>query len=204
VYRYRGPFPDPQLKFIITSKIILNNLNYYNMDAYMGVIMPFAGNFAPRNWMSCEGQLLAISTNSALFSILGTTYGGDGRNTFALPDLRGRACVGQGQGPGLSQYSPGQKAGLEHTTLVLGQIPAHTHPLTLACNPDGSASPDPTNGYFAVAPDNLYSPSSSGAVMALQTNAASITGGSQPFSNLRPYLALYQIICTYGLYPSRN
>jgi microcystin-dependent protein len=174
------------------------------MDSpFMGIIMAFAGNFAPQGWMSCEGQLLPISTNTALFAILGTTYGGDGQVSFGLPDLRGRAAIGQGAGPGLSNYVLGQQAGTETTTLTIAQLPAHNHALALQANADGAATPDPTNGYLSIASSNMYETTSS-AAMATQNNAAALAGGSQPFEILAPYLAMYQCIATEGLFPTRN
>src|SRR3977135_1047673 len=101
------------------------------MDAYIALILLFGGNFEPRNWAFCNGQIMSISQNTALFSLLGTTYGGNGQTTFALPDLRGRVPVGQGQGPGLSNYSLGQVAGAENLFLSIAQLPSHTHAITL-------------------------------------------------------------------------
>jgi microcystin-dependent protein len=168
---------------------------------FLGMVMPFAGNFAPRGWVSCEGQLLAIQQNAALFSLLGTSYGGNGTSTFALPDLRGRAVIGQGMAPGLSPYSTGQKGGTENTTISINNLPPHTHTITIQANGDGSSASDPTNDYLAVAPDNIYATSGN---VNMASQPAGVTGGSQPFSNLRPYLAMFQIIATSGVYPSRN
>src|SRR3546814_13601589 len=113
------------------------------MEPFLGQIMMVGFNFAPRGWALCQGQLLPISQNSALFALLGTTYGGDGRTTFALPDLRGRCAIGMGQGPGLSAYQQGQMAGQENVTLIQTQIPTHTHYIS-ASNADGTVT-DPTN-----------------------------------------------------------
>jgi microcystin-dependent protein len=111
---------------------LINKKPYLTMDQYIGQLMLFAGNFAPRGWAFCHGQLLSIAQNSALFSLLGTTYGGDGRTTFGLPDLRGRAPIGMGQGPGLSNITQGEMAGAAAVTLTTAQMPAHSHPVTLA------------------------------------------------------------------------
>jgi microcystin-dependent protein len=184
------------------------------MDPILGTIIIFAGNFAPRGWALCAGQLLSISQNSALFSILGTTYGGDGVQTFALPDLRGRAPIGQGQGPGLSNYVLGEKVGTENTTLNINQMPMHTHVATTAMKvssqqgdqvtPVAASSisavkdinGDPAKGFSSQTPDI-------GLTNAI-TNTNGMAGGSQPFSLLQPVLCINYIIALQGVYPSRN
>lgn len=167
-------------------------------------------SFAPRGWAFCYGQLLPIAQNQALFSLLGTTYGGDGRTTFALPDLRGRCAVGMGQGPGLSNYSQGEMAGQEHVTLIQTQIPAHTHALT-ASSANGTVS-DPTNAVIAnnqvtiergnTVPGNAFNPGPANTVMNPQ--AIQPAGGSQPHENRQPYTAMNYIIALQGIFPSRN
>lgn len=172
------------------------------MEAYLGQIMLFAGNFAPTGWMFCEGQLLRITDNQALFSVLGVTYGGDGRTTFALPDLRGRAPIHPGAGPGLSHYDPGQRGGAETHTLTTGQLPAHTHPATakapsppryfLSPSPHGTVWVDGTEG-------NPYEE------MPTETDVTvGETGGGLPVNNMQPYLAINYIIAVQGIFPSRN
>lgn len=173
------------------------------MEGYIAQILFFAGNFAPRNWAFCQGQILSIAQNTALFSLLGTTYGGNGQTTFALPDLRGRVAVGTGQGPGLSSITLGQVAGTETTSLLVTQLPAHTHALN-ASTAAGDASV-PTNALLANsgALDREYKAATS-ADTAMHTTAIGATGGSQPFSIRNPYLGMNYIICLFGIFPSRN
>ena len=186
---------------------------------YIGEIIIFAGNFAPRGSALCQGQILSIAQNTALFSILGTTYGGNGQTTFALPDLRGRGPVGQGQGPGLSSYSLGQVAGSETTTLTVNQMPAHTHTATATSTLNASTTKatlqTPVAGaVFGKSVDTtgtavpvIYCPAGTPATVALAgagTVTNSITGGSQPFSILDPYLCLNFTIYLQGIFPSRN
>jgi microcystin-dependent protein len=180
-------------------------------EPFLGEIIMFAGNFAPRGWALCNGQILSIAQNTALFSILGTTYGGNGQTTFALPDFRGRVPVSQGQGPGLSAYDLGEVTGVENTTLLINQMPAHNHTATVTINPAASplsASEDPTNAVpaggsqqsiYASAPDGT---TKMNAGMATATIAPA--GGSQPFSIIQPLLCVNFIIAIQGIFPSRN
>lgn len=173
------------------------------MDSFIGSIILFAGNFAPRGWAFCDGQLLSIAQNSALFSILGTTYGGDGRNTFALPDLRGRVPVQQGQGPGLPNVSLGEHAGSPTVTLTTGQMPAHNHSVAASqnattTNPSGGVPANDARG----TPLSIYAAQSDGTQMNPQM--IGVAGGNQPVSIQQPYLGLNFIICLQGIYPSRN
>lgn len=186
------------------------------MDSpFLGTIIAVGFNFAPRGWALCSGQLLPISQNSALFALLGTMYGGDGINTFALPDLRGRVAVGMGQGPGLTDVAIGEKSGTENVTLQLPNMPAHSHPAIskmLVSNkpatlPQASAgnslaaivdiNSDPSKGYSTEVPN-------------VELNAGTInltignTGANSPFSVKQPYLGLNYIIATQGIFPSRN
>ena len=189
-------------------------------DPFIGEIMIVPYNFAPRGWAFCNGQILSISQNTALFSLLGTTYGGNGQTTFALPDLRGRVAISSGQGPGLSNYSLGQMSGTENTTLLAAQMPAHTHVMSLGTlaaaarvrNAGGnSASPvgnvpaaeaaGVTATYSNLAPDASMA---SGAVALSGVPTAAATGGSQPFSLIQPYLTLNFCIALVGIFPSRN
>ena len=172
-------------------------------EAYIGSIVLFAGNFAPRGWAFCQGQLLSISTNTALFSILGTTYGGNGQTTFALPDLRGRVPIGPGQGPGLTPVTLGQQAGSESVTLTVSQMPAHNH--SVACDAAAADNAVPTNNYpgnpGSLSGATLYGPTPTATMAPAMISAA---GGSQPFSVQQPYLGLNYIICLEGIFPSRN
>lgn len=180
------------------------------MEQFLGQIIMVGFNFAPRGWAFCDGRLLPISQNAALFSLLGTTYGGDGRTTFALPDLRGRTAVGMGQGPGLSQKVQGEMSGAENVTLLHTQMPAHAHSL-MASTADGTTN-EPTNAVIAankvpidrsnVVDGNAFVQSSPTTVMNPQSIGAA--GGNQPHSNMQPYLAVNYVIALEGIYPSRE
>jgi microcystin-dependent protein len=161
---------------------------------YVGEIRIFAGNFAPAGWMFCEGQLLPISENETLFNLIGTTYGGDGQNTFALPDLRGRLPIHQGNG-----FIQAQTGGAETVTLTVNQTPAHTHPMVASSN--NASVANPAGSVLAQTP--TYTPYISGAAPNAAL-AASIgpTGGSQPHNNFQPYLCLDFIISLFGIFPS--
>jgi microcystin-dependent protein len=170
-------------------------------EPLLGSLMLFAGNFAPRGWAFCNGQLLPISQNSALFSLLGTQYGGDGRTTFALPDLRGRVPIGPGQGAGLSNYQVGQKTGFEETTLTAANLPSHTHTLNASSSPGTSSSP---NGNLpAVNRDGILHYGSSADVTMSSASVAN-TGGGQPINNVQPVLGIHYCIALQGIYPSRS
>lgn len=178
---------------------------------YLGQISMFAGNFAPRSYAFCNGQLLAINQNQALFSLLGTTYGGDGRTTFALPNLQSRLPIHVGNGPGLSNYNLGQAAGSQMVTITSAEMPAHTHTLE-ATQTDATATAigetvlpgKPTAGNNPA----FYAAQGSGQAPltfdALNAAACSATGGSQPHTNLMPSLCISFIIALQGIYPSRN
>ena len=172
-------------------------------DPILGCIYMFAGNFAPRGYALCAGQILSISQNTALFSLLGTSFGGNGQTTFALPDLRGRAPVGVGNGPGLPQYVLGEQTGSPSVTLTVTQMPAHTH---LVSASESSDTTDPNNSFLANdsrgTPANVYATTSDGTL--LNPQAVSIAGGSQPVSIQNPVLAINYIIATQGIFPSRN
>ncbi|MDQ2771522.1 MAG: tail fiber protein [Bacteroidota bacterium] len=179
------------------------------MENYIGEIRIFAGNFAPLGWLFCNGQLLSISDYEALFTLLGTTYGGDGQNTFALPNLQSRAVVGVGQGPGLSNYVLGQSAGTENVTLTTNQLPTHSHQVQAAPKAHtGTPTQDnPAGAYLGDGGGSIYAPSSgtghlaNGAFTGGQVSAA---GASQAHSNIQPLLATNYIIATEGIYPSSN
>lgn len=165
-------------------------------DYYLGEIRLFGFNFAPRGWALCNGQLMSISQNSALFALLGTTYGGDGITTFALPDLRGRVAIHQGQGPGLSSHVMGEVGGTETVTLTTNQMPSHAH------NPLGSAGAQTTNRPDGAAPAQGGNYSTPDASHPMATT--SVVGGSQPHNNVQPYLTMNYCIAVTGIFPSRN
>jgi microcystin-dependent protein len=171
-------------------------------EPFVGEIRMFAGNFAPRGWALCDGQLLAVSQNDALFSLLGTIYGGDGRTTFGLPDLRGRVPIHQGTGPGLSPRPLGAKAGAEDVTLTTNQLPSHSHPIQATRNLGTAA--EPTNRVLArsTSLDRYIGVTNPTAAM----NASSVTsvGGSRSHTNLMPFLCINFIISLFGIYPSRT
>lgn len=170
-------------------------------EPFIGQIVMFGGNFAPRGWAFCNGQLLAISSNQALFSILGTTYGGDGRTTFALPDLRGRFPMHEGQGPGLSNRQLGQKSGTETVALNVNEMPGHSH--ALKCNTARGNADNPQNAVPADADrDRIYSTSGPNADMSSQ--AIANIGGGQPHNNMPPFQVVNFIIALVGVFPSRN
>ena len=174
-------------------------------EPYLGSIVIFAGNFAPRGWAFCAGQLLPISQNTALFSILGTTFGGNGQTTFALPDLRGRAPVGAGQGPGLTDVNLGEMAGQENVTLLTANMPSHSH--LINCDNSGESSAAPSGLIPGVAGDrganvNIYSNNAANATMNAQMVAPA--GNGLPFGIRDPFLGLNFIIATEGIFPSRN
>ena len=168
------------------------------MDPFIAQITMFGGNFAPRGWALCDGQLLAISQYSALFSILGTTYGGDGRTTFGLPDLRGRIAMHPGNGPGLSPRNLGEKSGSENNTLQTNQLPPHNH--TLLAKEEANAA-DPGGTFIAGTGINAF-----GTNLDKTMNAAAIgnTGGGQSVNNIQPFQCVNFIIALVGTFPSRN
>lgn len=177
------------------------------MDPTMAVIAMFAGDFAPKYWAFCSGQLLSIAQNSALFALLGTTYGGDGRTTFGLPDLRGRIPMHSGQGPGLSSYQLGQIAGTETTTLTLQNLPAHTHQASFSFSVSSAAAnaDEPAGNVPALTSINAYNQGISPNGQLGGVNAVvQPTGGNQPFSIRQPYLGINFIIAMQGIFPSRN
>ncbi|BDD05132.1 phage tail protein [Aureibacter tunicatorum] len=193
------------------------------MEGVIGEIRMFGGNFAPRAWAFCQGQLLAISSNQALFSILGTTYGGDGRTSFGLPDLRGRAPLSAGTGPGLSTRKLGSRSGTETVTLTQNQMPQHTHiaqftqtagVTNISAVADSANQEDPTNHYLAAAniagTNQIYSNDTPTTTMGPSpvtvTGNVTVynTGGSQYHNNMQPYLVVNYIICLQGVFPSRS
>lgn len=172
------------------------------MDQYVGEIRMFGGNFAPLGWAFCNGQLLSIAENDLLFMLLGTTYGGDGQTTFAVPDLRGRVPIHMGQNPTTgTSYPLGQMAGTETVTLTSQQMPAHTHAVN-AVSTDGT-EPNPSNALWATS--NLYEFSEQGiATTPMLTTAVSAVGGSQPHDNIMPFQCVNFIIALEGLFPHQG
>lgn len=168
---------------------------------YIGEIRMFAGNFAPQGWATCDGQLIAISENDTLFNLIGTTYGGDGQTTFALPNLAARVPIHTGSN-GTSTYTLAQNGGVTSVTLTANQIPVHSHPFIGDGNAANTTSGDPTNAFYGnTTPNKIYSagtnPASLHPMMTLPSQ-----GGSQPHDNMQPYLAITFIISLYGIYPS--
>lgn len=174
-------------------------------EPFIAEIRIFAGNFAPRGWAFCNGQLLPISQNTALFSLIGTTYGGDGRTTTALPDLQGRVPMHPGQGPGLTSRRLGQRGGVAEVALTEAQMPSHQHGLVgsgaaarTAPTPAESRSLGPSRGAHA------YHTDTSSNLVPLGGGASPASGGGQPHNNLQPYIAMNFIIALVGLYPSQS
>ncbi|CAL2093040.1 phage tail protein [Tenacibaculum sp. 190524A05c] len=207
----------------------LSNNTANAQEPFIGEIRMFAGNFAPRNWAFCDGQLLAINSNTALFSILGTQYGGDGRTTFALPDLRGRVAISAGRGPGLQDYRQGPGFGAEFRTLTQAQMPNHTHAasfngtggsatIAIPAVADAGANGEPdesqhlATGEFSNQEVQIYSSDEADTTLkpflAPVTAAGTVTvgqaGASQSFDNRQPYTVVRYIICLQGIYPSRS
>ncbi|AXT51507.1 phage tail protein [Aquimarina sp. BL5] len=196
------------------------------MEGTMAEIRIFGGSFAPRNWAFCAGQLMPISQNQALFSLLGTIYGGDGRTTFALPDLRGRVPIGPGTGPGLTNRREGQRGGAEYNILNANQLPSHNHTATFNANAvanisvpvlaDAADLADPSNATLATSEDTggsevkTYSNQPSDATLKPFTAPLAgnidvgLTGNNQPINNMQPWLSTYYIICLQGVFPSRS
>ena len=172
-------------------------------EPFLGQIMQVGFNFAPRGWATCDGQLLPISQNTALFSLLGTSFGGDGQVTFALPDLRGRVAKHVGNGAGLNPVSWGQRGGDENVILTQSELPAHTHTVTPRCNKGTADSDTPVNGYPAVdeGATETYHTVADANMGALTSSSA---GGGNSFDIRNPYLGIYHVIALLGLFPSRN
>jgi microcystin-dependent protein len=177
------------------------------MDQYIGQILMVGFNFAPVGWALCNGQLLSIAQNTALFSLLGTTYGGDGIQTFALPNLQSRVPIHQGQGTGLSPYVIGQAGGTENVSLQVNNLPAHNHPAN--CNNGLGTVPDPTNAYWAQVASGQRDPVSYSAYTPatnkqMAPTAIGMTGNNVPVPNIQPYLCINFIIALQGIFPSRS
>jgi microcystin-dependent protein len=180
------------------------------METYIGQVRMFAGNYAPSNWLICDGSILQISQYDVLFSLLGTTYGGDGSTTFGIPDLRGRMVVGQGTGPSRTPRVLGQMAGSESVSLTAANIPVHSHPVSVSTSPSNTASA--TNNYLG-APIDTSTPSTkvlnylpntfaTKTIVPLDSATIGIAGGSTSHENRMPFVCISYIIATNGLYPS--
>lgn len=177
------------------------------MEGTMAEIRMFAGNLTPKNWAFCNGQILSISSNQALFSLLGTTYGGDGINTFALPNFQSRVPVGAGHGPGLSLYTQGQLGGTENTTMQINQMPYHTHGITGTLKVgDGADTTSPADAYPGSPSAAIYAGSVDTNTLAANsvTGQTTPSGSGQPFSIVQPYIGMQYVICLYGIFPSRS
>ncbi len=189
------------MKIVSKIIIILSIISYFGLtlvqaqDPFLGEIRMFAGNFAPRGWAFCDGQIMPINQYTALFSIIGTTYGGDGRTTFALPDLRGRVAIHAGRGPGLSDYLQGQTGGIENVTLTEKNLPAHNHSI-----PSLIVEPDNNNQEFSEGNNSVLSVGTAPNSNVKSNNS----GGGQPINNIQPYGTIRYIICIQGMFPSRN
>lgn len=180
------------------------------VDPYIATITNFAGNFAPQNWMFCQGQIISIAEYSTLYALIGTTYGGDGQVTFALPDLRSRVAIHQGQGPGLSNYVIGQMAGTENQTLLTTQLPAHNHNVvtfTGAFNASTSTTDltDSPGNAIPAAGATVYSNVQDGGTLGSMpfNSITPMAGGNAPISIVQPYTAMNYIIAVEGIFPSR-
>jgi microcystin-dependent protein len=169
---------------------------------FVGQIMIVPWNFAPRGWALCNGQILAITSNTPLFSLIGTFYGGNGTTTFALPNLQGRIGIHFGESPGTSAYSLGEAAGQENVTLTVGHLPAHTHSGLHATGRNGSTPSASGSSWAAAISNTPYSASASDGVMS--PAAIAVAGGGQPHENRQPFLVLNYIIALQGIFPSRN
>ena len=180
------------------------------MEGYIAVVTMVAYDFAPRNWAYCNGQILPIAQNQALFSLLGTTYGGNGVTTFALPNLQSRVPVGVGQGPGMSNYVLGQQSGTENETMDINEMPVHTHNgpvnLALGASTAGGVSTNSEGKFIGSGMANSFSTTSNADFIAPTYSGITLSnaGSSQPYSLLSPYLAVNYVICLYGIFPSRN
>jgi len=173
-------------------------------DPFVAEIRIFAFNFPPKGWAWCDGQLLPISQNTALFSLLGTTYGGDGKSTFALPDLEGSAPLHPGQGPGLAFYGLGQTGGSETVTLLQSEIPIHTHTLRASSDPADNNLASPTKSLANSQKEFGYQSNTANNLVQLAPNTLSPAGGDQPHNNMMPYLTLYFNIALQGVFPPRT
>jgi len=173
-------------------------------DPFVAEIRIFPFNFAPKGWAFCDGQLIPISQNTALFSLLGTTYGGDGKSNFALPDLQGRAPMHPSQGPGLSLHDLGEESGSETVTLLESEIPSHSHSMMASTQPGEDPVPNPDEALARSVGASLYQNVINSNIVQLSLNALAPVGGDQPHNNLMPYLTLNFCIALQGVFPPRS
>ena len=173
------------------------------MEPFLGQITIFAGTFAPRGWALCDGQILPIASYTALFSLLGTTYGGDGRTTFALPDLRGRAPIHAGSGPGLSNRRLGEKSGAETNVLAVSNLPAHNHGFAIPAKAEGNTD-DPSGNFIAGDGTNAFATPAASGDVTMGAGTTGNTGSSTPVNNMQPFLTVNYIIALTGIFPSRS
>ena len=173
------------------------------MDPFVAEIRIFPFNFAPKGWAWCDGQLMPLSQNTALFSLLGTTYGGDGKSNFALPDMQGNAPMHPGQGPGLSLHDLGEIGGSETVTLLESEIPSHNHALQSLGAPGNRTAPL-GNTFARASAGNAYVPPAGAPLAAMSDQALAPAGGDQPHNNMQPYLTLYFNIALQGVFPPRT
>ncbi len=178
------------------------------MNGTMAVVTQWAANFAPRNWAYCNGQLISIASNSALFSLLGTTYGGNGTTTFALPQMQGRTAVGSGQLAGGGYYTLGETGGNPTTSLTINNIPPHTHTgvvsMGLNANSNDGANGEPNDNVPGMLANGYSLISDGGMAPPTYTSIIGVAGNNTPYSIMAPYLAVNYIICMFGVYPSRS
>lgn len=170
-------------------------------DPFVGEIRMFAGNYAPQNWAFCNGQLLSIAGYDALFNLLGTTYGGDGQTTFALPNLNGRFAIHQGQGAGLSSRVIGEQVGEQEVTLQIPHLPVHSH--VANCSTQGTTA-NPKGNFWATDPNGNIAPYSTAAPNGQMAPLTASPAGGQPHNNQQPYVAINYIISLFGIYPSQS
>ena len=173
-------------------------------DPFVAEIRIFPFNFAPKGWAWCDGQLLPLSQNTALFSLLGTTYGGNGKSNFALPDLQGRAPMHPGQGPGLSLHDLGETGGSETVTLLESEIPSHSHALMAVNDVGEDRIPGPTEALARSTGGLLYGPAAGAPLVAMAPESLAPVGGAQPHNNMMPYLTFYFCIALQGVFPPRS
>lgn len=182
------------------------------MEGTIAEIRMFAGTFAPRTWLFCNGQTMSIAQNTAMFSLLGTTYGGNGQTTFGIPDFRGRVAVGTGTGPGLPNVTLGEMSGTPTTTINSAQMPAHNHQvvgnISVQASTDGAFVSDPSGRYLGPGAFYTTPPGGSGELVNMAPISlnlpTTVSGNSQPISIMQPYLGMNYIICQFGIFPSRN
>ena len=173
-------------------------------DPFVAEIRIFPFNFAPKGWAWCDGQLMPLSQNTALFSLLGTTYGGDGKSNFALPDLQGRTPMHWGQGPGLSLHDLGEQSGSETVTLLESEIPAHSHTMRASSDPAEAPSPSPSSVVARPRGGSIYQTTTSSNLTGMAPEMLAPAGGDQSHNNMQPYLTFYFCIALQGVFPPRT